>query len=267
MIAKTEAITLCIRPYSRTSHVVTWMTRDFGRVTTAVKGACRVKSAFLGQYDLCYTCQLLFYERSHNGVHAIRECSPLKFREPLHNNWRAAAAATYLVDLTARLTISESAREIFNDLTHALDTLCTCDNSSIPALIFWYEMCLLRHHGIAPDFTECPQCAPFQTDWLRFSVPAGKIICRHHDPRNNHEPCITLHKDVVRVLRRFGKCGNFKACQYRPMLHIRNKKEKNNNLILGLSRFLGIFIVFHLDVPIFVRRTTFEILNSQSALS
>ena len=43
---KTEAICLDIRPWSRTSHIVRWMTPE-GPVTTVVKGAVRPKSAFL----------------------------------------------------------------------------------------------------------------------------------------------------------------------------------------------------------------------------
>ena len=51
---KSEAICLDIRPWSRTSHVVEWLT-PHGKIRTLVKGAVRPKSAFLGQYDLNYT--------------------------------------------------------------------------------------------------------------------------------------------------------------------------------------------------------------------
>ena len=77
MIAKTEAIVLRIFLFSRTSHIVAWLAEDGTRLTTSIKGAVRPKSAFLGQYDLFYTCELLYYEREHAGVHVARECSPL----------------------------------------------------------------------------------------------------------------------------------------------------------------------------------------------
>ena len=41
MIIKTTAIVLRIHPFSRTSRVVTWLTSDFGRVVTVIKGADR----------------------------------------------------------------------------------------------------------------------------------------------------------------------------------------------------------------------------------
>ena len=265
MILKTEAIVLSIRPYSRTSHVVTWLTRDYGRITTAVQGACRTKSAFLGQYDLFYTCELLFYRRSRNGVHAIRECTPLQFREPLRSNWRGTAAAGYIANLTAHIVTTHS-EGIYNDLLHALDTLCNCERRSIQPLIFWYEIRLLGHHGIAPDLSVCRECYSADTEWLRFSIPAGRFICTHSGDTQKATPTVTLHKEVIKLLRRFAKCDTFIAHQYSPVLHPENKNDKKSNLILGLSRFLGIFIVFHLDLPASVRCTAFGILNSKPAL-
>ena len=245
--------------------MVTWLTEDHGRITTVVKGACRPKSAFLGQYDLFYTCELLFYRRENNGTHAIRECTPLEFREPLRTNWRGAAAAGYITNLTARVTESHETKPIYDDLLHALDTLCDCDPKSIAALIFWFEMRLLIHHGISPDFTICPQCHPAERQWLRFSIPSGRFSCSHLNETQTNTPSLSLHKDVIKCLRRFAKCDKFSARHYTPVLTPQNKKLKKINLMLGLSRFLGIFIGFHLDLPASIRRTAFEILNTNPA--
>ena len=63
--------------------MVSWLTPDTGVVSTVVKGAVRPKSAFLGQYDLFYECELVYYVRERGDAHAIREVSPLKMREGL----------------------------------------------------------------------------------------------------------------------------------------------------------------------------------------
>jgi len=262
MILKTQAIVLQISAWSKTSHMVTWLTEDHGRITTVVKGACRPKSAFLGQYDLFYSCELLFYRRGREGTHIIRECTPLQFREALRSNWRAVAAAGYLTNLTARVTSGHESGRVYRDLGHALDTLCDCEIRSIPALIFWFEMRLLDHHGILPEFRCCPECHPAGSQWLRFSIPAGRFLCSHLDENGGSTPAVTLHRDVVKCLRRFSECPEFIARHYTPILSPVNKNEKKMNLILGLSRFLGIFMVFHLDLPASVRRAAFEILNT-----
>ena len=86
-IIKTQGIVLAIRPWSQTSHVVTWLTPDHGPVTTLVKGAVRAKSAFLGQYDLFYRCDLLYYARASGDLHALREVTPRNLRERLRGDW------------------------------------------------------------------------------------------------------------------------------------------------------------------------------------
>ena len=92
---KTPAICLRISPWSKTSHIVTWLTPS-GKVTTLVKGAVRPKSAFLGQYDLNYECEIVYYAKERGEMHAIRECSIIDMRENLRGEWRLLAMAAGL---------------------------------------------------------------------------------------------------------------------------------------------------------------------------
>ena len=86
---KAEALCLAVHPWSRTSHIVRWLTPR-GTLATLVKGAVRPKSAFLGQYDLNYTCELVYYARARGELHALRECVPRERRDaPGHPAIRA----------------------------------------------------------------------------------------------------------------------------------------------------------------------------------
>ena len=92
---KTEAVCLRIYPWSRTSHIVHWLT-PHGRLATVVKGATRPKSAFLGQYDLNYTCEIVYYLGSRGDLHALRECSPEIARASLRGNLAALLLADHM---------------------------------------------------------------------------------------------------------------------------------------------------------------------------
>lgn len=261
MMIKTEAIALQIRPWSKTSHIVTWLTPGHGCVVTSVKGACRPKSAFLGQYDLFYTCELLFYPREHNGIHAIRECAPLQRRDPLRDDWRAAAAAAYLADLTARAVPGgqQPHPELFAHLSAALDCLAQ-GAAPLPGTVLRYELRLLHTLGLLPDLTPCPDCHTAHNAWHRFSLPAGRILCEHRQPGPG-DAVISLHHTVM---------DSFLALkdEVSPTLHDpaaghppENKIAEKTKLPLGLSRFFGIFISFHLDVPATVRRVALEMMD------
>ena len=263
MIIRTQAITLQIRPWSRTSHMVTWLTPDHGKIVTAVKGACRPKSAFLGQYDFFYTCDLLFYRREHDGVHAIRECAPVLLREPLRHDWRAAAAAAYLADLTARVTVGhQDAAPLFALLTLTLDRLADTPQTPPRELILWCETHLLQLLGLMPDFTTCPLCHTADRPWLRFSLPSGRFLCPHLAQSQPGESTIALHRDVQTLFLTLCQSVQPPPGEQVFVDFASKKNHTKPNLILGLSRFLGMFIAFHLDVPSAVRRVTFEMLDT-----
>ncbi|MFO7871953.1 MAG: DNA repair protein RecO [Kiritimatiellia bacterium] len=180
MIEKTEAIVLRTAPFSNTSRIVTWLTPAFGKVTTILKGACRPKSLFLGQYDLFYTCELLFYSRDRNGIHVCRECSPISARPSLRRNWKSAFLASYACGLTEQtVTEKEPHPAIYRHLSSALDCL-----AERPERLFipWFETGLMRLAGVGPQLGRCAVCgsdtAPDLNRMYNFSFSRGGILCR-----------------------------------------------------------------------------------------
>lgn len=252
-ILKTQALCLQIRPWSKTSHIVTWLTPGHGLVVTSVKGACRPKSAFLGQYDLFYTCELLFYRNGRGGIHAIRECSPQERRDALRSDWRAAATAAYLAELTARTAPAGDAGGVYALLEHALDRLTSGKTDDFIGMILWYEIHLLRLAGLRPDMTLCPACLESGAVWHNFILSDGRFACPHSGEKEAEKGAsMRLHVDVRRL---FVQMSN--ATEPLPV----KKSEKNVISRLGLLRFLGIFVFLHLDVPAGVRRGVLETLS------
>jgi DNA repair protein RecO len=244
MIHTTDAVVLRVSPFSRTSHVVTWLSPEHGRVVTAVRGACRPKSAFLGQYDLGYTCELLFYAREREGVHAIRSCAPLRLREGLRGDWRAAAAAAYLCDLASRIVQPRlPAGEIAQALEAALDRLAEGE----PALpvILACEAALLRQAGLAPNLGPCPACSAADGETCRFALASGRPACHRTAPAAPGEATVAVTPALLRALADWLRTGPGDTPPHTAV---------SPQVALGLRRFLGIFMDFHLDVPPAVRQ-------------
>lgn len=154
---KSEAVCLNIRPWSRTSHVVSWLTPQ-GPVTTLVKGAVRPKSAFLGQYDLNYTCEIVYYARGGAELRALRECSPLRPRESLRQNLAALALADRFRHLARVFAVQgSSAAAEYDLLTAALDELEIYaekgpETSENPlSLLLDFELKTLEAAGLLPQ--------------------------------------------------------------------------------------------------------------------
>ena len=260
-IEKTEAIVLRVSPFSGTSHMVTWLTRDFGRITTSIKGACRPRSAFLGQYDQFYSCQLLFYARARNGVHIAKECSPINMRPQFRSRWSNMAAASYLCDLILRITVDGAGDpELYGLLSDALDSLC--ETEAVAPFVFWFELHLLEELGMAPHLDRCLGCghtpnlgteyslsASQERIQLVFSHHRGGLLCSrcHGDSSMQTSP---LTPDLLAILRRWQV-----AKQFNQIRHIRC----TDNQLLDFRRILGMFLEYHLHIAPLSRGIALEL--------
>ena len=219
--SKAEAICLDIRPWSQTSHVVTWLTRG-GRVSTLVKGAVRPKSAFLGQYDLNYTCEIVFYSRSRADLHALRECSPLEIREGMRGDYRAIAVAGY-----------------FRSLVHDFAP-------TGPDCGAWYDALSAALDGLSAD----PGGAATVGGGVRFELAVLGLL--------GLRPEVEAESGAfaLRGERRIPVSAAVAAYIRDP-----TRPTENFQVPLDAARVIGVFYQFHLDCASDVRRSVLKMIS------
>ena len=257
MIEKTQAIVLRYYPDSNTSRVVSWLTAEQGRITTLIKGSQRPKSAFIGQYDLFYTCELVYYTRPRSGVHIARECGPLKTRDGLRANWKGCAAASYMADLISRISPPDAPHaELFGLLEAGLDEVASHPASA--EFLFWFELRLLEQLGLAPRLQHCLACkkplAPGERR-SRFSYARGGILCPPCS-RDATDSLLPIAADILAILTSWQRAQNPQAaratrCSTRQLAEIEN--------------LLGLFLAYHLDTPLPGRPIALDILARKPA--
>ena len=229
---RTEAVCLDIRPWSRTSHVVSWLT-SAGKVVTVVKGAVRPKSAFLGQYDLNYTCDILYYAKARGEAHALRDCLPLKTREALRGDYRQLALAGYFRELVSELVPSgPDAAAWYGRLASALDALPSVRRTDLVSELVRVELDILRLAGLSPDFSGYDRTAewsPFSLETASFSSGEGRSI--------------RVSRGVAEYLSSPG----------RP--------PENGDTPLDAARVIGVFYQFHMGISAAVRRTVLGLIS------
>ena len=228
---KTAALVLDIRPWSRTSHVVTWLTPERGPIATIVKGAVRPKSAFLGQYDLFYTCELVYYVRAKGELHAIREVAPVNAREYLRGRFRATALASYASYLVKEhCPHSSEADEWYGFLGGFLDGLE--GDFDFGRKMVSLEMAFLEMAGLSPDFTG----ADFSAEVVPFSIGLGRA--------GTGAKTLQLPSGAARLVAAGAECAD---------------TESSAADITAAIRFLGLFMRYHIDMPPDIRRNTLQL--------
>ena len=176
MILKDEALALRIYPFGNTSRIVVWLTRSYGKLATLAKGSQRERSAFLGQVDLFYACEILFYAREQRNLHVLKECAPLETRPAFRTDWRACAAASYAAGLLDRaMPFGPAPAGLFELLAETLDRLAA--RTPGPAFLPRFELRLLRELGLAPNWECCGKCRCELRAGARMDVAHGALLC------------------------------------------------------------------------------------------
>jgi hypothetical protein len=192
---KTVAVCLAVHPWSRTSHVVRWLTPN-GPVTTVVKGAVRPKSAFLGQYDLNYTCEIVYYLRAKGDVHALRECVPLNLREDLRGDFRLLALADYFRrQIIDNAPCGPEAAEWYDLAVRSLTGLISSPAPNLAKLVA-FELEVLHLAGLSPEM-EADEGVFSLRGERKISVSA-EVAKAIRDPLSEKNPQILV--DAARVI-------------------------------------------------------------------
>lgn len=208
MIEKDIAVALRIAPFSETSRVVTWMSRSRGRIATLAKGSQRPKSAFLGQYDLFYSCEILYHARPGHDLHILRECSPLDQRARFRSDWKAMGVASYFAEAVLRTCLPETPHaEVFDLLGSALDAAAA--GRKLETCLVSFELRLLQALGHSPRLATCLKCSkpirgessarPGAPRFSAFSLERGGMLC--DDCATAAESAERLSHDIVGLLQ------------------------------------------------------------------
>jgi DNA repair protein RecO (recombination protein O) len=123
-IQKTEAILLKKRDLRETSLILTFFTRDFGKVNGILKGA-RGSRARSNANPLFFSLdQIVFYEKKKSDLFIISQCEAQQIFLNILKDWDRAAAAYYILELVDVFTEpGMSAGDIFEGLLRSLVSL------------------------------------------------------------------------------------------------------------------------------------------------
>lgn len=138
------AILLRRTKFSDTSLIVTWLTREHGKLKTMAKGALRPKSAFSGVLDLFFEVEIALVRSSRSEIHTLREVALRNPFEGLRKEYARVELASYFVELLELMTEAEQpVPELFDLLHRALGYLETATPDRRAMLHFENELARL----------------------------------------------------------------------------------------------------------------------------
>ena len=121
LVELTPAILLRKTKLTETSLIITWLSRDLGKLKTVAKGARRPKSKFSGVLDLFFLCEIGFNRRTQTDLHLLMEVSLQNPFEQLRFDYPRIALGAYFVELLDLVSEAEHpVPELFDLMERAL---------------------------------------------------------------------------------------------------------------------------------------------------
>ena len=177
-IQKTEGILLRKADLRETSLILTFYTRDFGKIKGIVRGVRGPRSSCGGaSMEIFALDDLVFYERRKSDIFTISQCDLSEFFGPIRASLEKLSYASYLTELTDSVTaLGDKNSEVFDLLLGSLRLLAGEASTKRVARIF--EIKLLSQLGIMPTFESCVNCGGLVDASSRFSLRHGGLICK-----------------------------------------------------------------------------------------
>ena len=196
-----EGLTIKKSPIGEADFVVTFFTRERGKVRTVAKGARRSTSKMVGHLEPLTQVRLLLSQG--RNLDYVTQVQVIENFAALKNDLGAITKGQYVVELVDGFASEASPDEpLYNLAFEVLQAIDLHPDSEWPLRFF--ELQLLRVSGLMPELYRCVECQqPLAPGQHRFSPSAGGTLCAHCQPAGAHVRPLSLRAlKVLRLLHR-----------------------------------------------------------------
>ena len=178
----TNAIVIRSHHYGESDKIVTFFTKDFGKIKGIAKGARRSKKRFQNALGLFSHLHLLFFDREGMGLVRADNCDILHTFPKIREDLKKIFYGNYYLELVNEMAGEREAHaEAFDLLLSFLTTLETTPPQEEQLRMF--EIRTLSLFGYRPNMRRCSLC---KRDWsdlnevssVFFSLERGALVCR-----------------------------------------------------------------------------------------
>ena len=172
-VVSSASIVLRNRDFKEHDRLVTFLTRDKGKLTGIARGARKPTARGLSVFEP-FTCGTMYYvERAGTDLVAIRKCDPVPPYLLLHADYEALMLAGYCAELMELTAIGGDDAALYHDLLReSLQALAEGPGELEAAHVrLCFDLRYLHLQGIQPDWARCVACGR-----AVFGAPAGRAV-------------------------------------------------------------------------------------------
>jgi DNA repair protein RecO len=178
-LVNTPAILLRAHPYSETSRILRFYSRDMGVVAVLAKGVRQAGGRGMGALSTLGEGTLTFYHRASRELQTFKDFSLLKDRRSLARDPRRFAGAAVLGELVLQHAGSDANPRLYSRLATGLDALEGVEEDWLLTTLLLEIWTLIGELGYAPSIRRCVTCEREleQEEMGRLDFAEGGVRC------------------------------------------------------------------------------------------
>jgi DNA repair protein RecO (recombination protein O) len=168
--------------YRDTSKIVTFYSKEYGKLKGIAKGARTAKNKFGSALEPLSHSMLLIYRKEHRDLHLISQCDSIDSFRNLTEDLDRMSTGLSVLELIDQVTHHEERTPaIFNLLVETLSAL-NASTKNYETYLQAFQLRLAALFGYAPNFDTCGQCGkPILISngekQVEFQIVRGAIFC------------------------------------------------------------------------------------------
>jgi DNA repair protein RecO (recombination protein O) len=175
MLGKTAAVVIGSFPLGESDRLVTFYSRDFGKIRGVAKSARRMRSRFGSALELCTLGELVFFDSGRSDLVRVDHFDISRPFDRVRENLERLAQAAWMIECVARLTAERDRHvALFGLLVRGLRAL---DGPRPPARVAMaFGVRCVEALGHRPRLDACVACGrayPFP----RPALGEGGVLC------------------------------------------------------------------------------------------
>jgi len=181
-VVRAEGFVLRVQPLGEADKIVTFLTREDGKLRAVARSARKSRRRFGSSLELWSRVGLTLFEKEGLDLARIDGCDLLESAYRLQEDLETAYLLAYLAEVTDLFARERQAEPHFYRL---LDTLLRALREGLPRALAarYFETWTLRLHGVLPDLERCGACGAYLAAGGVFQSASGQILCHRSLPR------------------------------------------------------------------------------------
>ena len=211
MLTKTEAIVIKSMKYGDTCKIVTFYTRQFGKLKGIAKGARRSDNKFGTSLEPMTNVSLVLYKKEDRDLHLLSQCDSINSFGSVHDSIEKISVGLSILELIDQLAHEEEENPALFSLI--IETLSALDRSSrnLHSLGRSFQIKLASLLGYAPSLDVCLECGKSISEKgqdlnVGFQLMKGAVICAECNRTNEAKHMIgyrILSAPALKILQCF----------------------------------------------------------------